>query len=159
MCDRVSSVEPDFDAETNSVRCQVELRLERADRPRMSRVEHVERLRPERLLEHLGRERRAAHPEQHDRVDLADQRVGELEQQVDVLAHPPGLVEPAEPLRLRPRPVQTRRVARPDPLDDLGSRSRGARALRLAPMLSTISSNESMNFCTPSASSVAVTSS
>ena len=87
----------------------VELRLEIADRLRMRRVEDVERLLPKRAREHLGRERRAAHAEQHDRVEAVDDRVGELQQQVDVLPHAPRLVEPAEPLPLVRPP--SRRVA------------------------------------------------
>ena len=82
----------------------------------------------------------------------------ELQQQVDVLAHAPRLVEPAEPLRLvgaRPQ----RRVAPPDPLDDLGVRHAAASAPRFARTSSMIWSNESANFCTPSASIVSTMSS
>src|SRR5581483_10314736 len=112
----------------------VQLRLQRPDRLRVRRVEHVERLLAERAPQHLGRERRAAHAEQDDVVDAVDDRVRELEEQVDVLAHPPRLVEPA---RIHA----------------------AASVPRLARMLSRIWSNESANFCTPSCSSTATTSS
>src|SRR5581483_10569905 len=160
---------------------EVELCLELADRLRVRRVEDVERLLAKRAPQHLRRERRAAHAEEHDRVDPVDDRVRELQQQVDVLAHAPRLVEPAEPSRLvcaRPE----RRVARPDapygfcsgaakagtcasgrlrPAYAPGVPAHHAAASepRLARIESTISSNESANFRTPSASSVATTSS
>jgi hypothetical protein len=122
----------------------------------MRRIENVERLLAERPPDHLGRERRAAHPEQHDCIDLIRDGVRELHEQVDVLAHAPWLIEPAEPLRLvgaRPQ----RRVAPPDPLDDLGVRHAAASAPRFARTSSMIWSNESANFCTPSASIVSTT--
>ena len=51
---------------------------------------------------------------------------GERLQLVDPLEHPPGLVEPAEPVRLvGSRP--DRRVARPDAVDDLDGLERGHR--------------------------------
>ena len=88
----------------------------------------------------------------------SDDGVRELQKQVDVLAHAPRLVEPAEPLRLVGAGPE-RRIARPDPLDDLRVRHAAASAPRFARTSSMIWSNESANFCTPSASIVSTTSS
>ncbi len=54
---------------------EVELLAESADRLRVRGVEHVEGDRPEGAPQHLGRERRASHPEEHDRV-AAVRRLG-----------------------------------------------------------------------------------
>ena len=100
---------------------EVERRLERADRGGMRRVEHVEAGRVERAPQHLGREARAAHPEQDDGVDpVGGDLLGERGELGHALAHAARLVEPAEPPRLvgaGPR----RRVALPDPVDEVGA--------------------------------------
>ena len=161
MCERVSSVVPDFDAERKSVRSGSISRLERADRLRVRRVEDVEPVGAEREAHHLGRERRAAHAEHDDVVDRAgrDDLVRELEHLVELLQHPLRLVEPAEPLRLVGAGPDGR-VARPDPLDDVrGDGHATASASRFSAIPCLSSANESMNFCTPSCSSVSVTSS
>jgi hypothetical protein len=137
----------------------VERVLQAPDRRRVGRVEDVEVLGLEQAPHHFGGETRSAHPEQDDVLDL--DAGGVLHQLVDTLAHPRRLVQPAEPLRLvGARP--DRRIAFPDPLDQLG-RSERAQAEtswpRFARMPSTSSSNESMNFWTPSSSSTRVTSS
>jgi hypothetical protein len=139
---------------------EVDRVLDRADRGRMRRVEHVEALDAEGPTEHLGREARAPHAEQDDRIEpLVGDGVGEGLELGDTLAHATRLVEPAEPLRLvgaRPE----RRVALPDPVDQLCAFVHAvASSPRFARTPSSSSSNESANFCTPSSSSVSVTSS
>src|SRR5581483_11458714 len=79
---------------------EVEPRLEGGDRAGVRGVEDVEAVAAERAPEDLGRERRAAHPEQHDVVEQAGDVLDEREHDLDVLAPPAGLVEPAEPARL-----------------------------------------------------------
>ena len=91
---------------------------------------------------------------------LSKSRVEPL-QLVEALEHPGGLVEPAEPLRLVCAGPDGR-VARPDPVDELDSFQRahaGASCSRFDSMPSSSSVNESMNFWTPSRSSVSLTSS
>ncbi len=100
---------------------EVDRRLERADRLRVRRVEHVERLAAEGAPEHLGGEARAPHPEQHDRVEpLVGDGVRERGELLDPLAHAARLVEPAEPFRLAGAGPD-RGVALPDPVDELGA--------------------------------------
>ena len=135
---------------------QVDVPLEPADRLRMRRVEDVERLDVERPPQHLGRERRAAHTEQDAVVELLARRLRERVQLVDVASHARDDVEPAEPVILV-RVGPERRVVAPDPLDN-GAHA-GASSVRFALIPSSSSSNESLNFCTPSRSSVSVTSS
>ena len=86
------------------------------------------RLGAERALDHLGREARAAHPEQDEGVDLPGrgELLDEALQVAEPAAHPHRLVQPAEPLRLVVAGPE-RRVALPDPLDELGGRD-GAHA-------------------------------
>ena len=161
VCERVSSVVPDFEAERKSVRsgsifdssariafgCVVSRTWKRSAR--------------ERPPHHLGRERRAAHAEHDDVVDRArrDDVVREREHVVELLQHALRLVEPAEPLRLVAAGPDGR-VARPDPLDDVGRDGHAAAsASRFSAIPCFSSANESMNFCTPSRSSVSVTSS
>jgi len=115
----------------------------------------------ERPLEDLGRERRAAHPEQDERVEFRARLLCELGDLADALQHPSRLVEPTEPLVLAGAGPD-RRVAGPDPLDELLLRcdaQAGASCPRFDRIPSSSSSNESANFCTPSRSSVSVTSS
>src|SRR5205823_4482064 len=66
---------------------QVERALQRANRARVRRVEHVERLLSEGPTQDLGRKARAAHAEQHDVVELVARRVCELDQLREALAH------------------------------------------------------------------------
>jgi hypothetical protein len=138
---------------------EVQLGLERADRPRMRRVEDVKPVDAERPAQHLGRERGAAHPAQDDVVDLVVQRLREAADVTELLGDVQGLVEPAEPLRLvasGPR----RGIPLPDAFDQpLGVHRYAATASRFALTPSRSSANESENFCTPSFSSVSTTSS
>src|SRR3954447_18924989 len=126
------------------------------------RVEHVQLLLSERPLEDLGRERRTTHAEQDERVELRARLLREAGQLADPLQLPTRLVEPAEPLVLVGAGPD-RRVAGPDPLDELlvrrDAHQAGASCPRLDWIPSSSSSNESANFCTPSRSSVLVTSS
>ena len=139
---------------------ELELLSSAADRRRMRRVEHVERFR---------RERRAAAP--RARARSRPSRAGRSSSNCSIAASANAFsssisrrdsadhVEPAEPAILAGVGPE-RRVAGPDPLDDrahAASRRRELRALGLIPFSS--SSNESANFCTPSRSSVSVTSS
>jgi hypothetical protein len=138
---------------------EVQLGLERADRPRVRRVEHVERLDAERPPQHLGSERRAAHPAQDHVVDLAVQRLREASDVTQPLGDVQRLVEPAEPLRLV-APGPRRGIPLPNALDQpLGVHRYAATASRFAFTPSSSSANESENFCTPSFSSVSTTSS
>src|SRR5204862_2952681 len=50
--------------------------------------------------QHLGAERRAAHPAEDDVVDFLVQRLGEASDVAEPLLDMQRLVEPAEPLRL-----------------------------------------------------------
>src|SRR5581483_1177196 len=137
--------------------------FERADRARMRRVEDVEALDAERPAKHLRGETRPAHAEQDDRVDvLVGERVGEALELTDPLCHEARLVEPTEPLRLVPsRPDG--RIALPDSVDELLASRYDHYAIVsdrcLEPTPASSSANESANFCTPSSSSVSVTSS
>ena len=116
----------------------------------MRRVEHVEALDAERTPQHLGREARAAHAEQHDGVEPRRRRRRRTRSSSTTLAHPPRLVEPAEP-RASSAPVQSGRVALPDPLDQLARLGHAAASSpRFARTPSSSSSNESANFWTPS---------
>jgi hypothetical protein len=128
---------------------------------RVRRVEHVQALHAERALEHLRRQRRAAHAEQHAGLELPPRLVCEHAQLADSLLHALRLVEPAEPPLLA-GVGPDRRVARPDALDELlvgrDDHQAGASAPRFAWMPSLSCSSESANFCTPSSSSVLVTS-
>ena len=127
----------------------------------MRRVEDVEALDPERAADHLRREARAAHAEQDDRVDVVvGDGIGERLELGDSFAHAARLVEPAEPLRLVAAGPDGR-VPFPDPVDQLSAIGRHAvaSAPRFALTPSSSSANESANFCTPSSSSVSVTSS
>src|SRR4030095_6928592 len=84
--------------------------------------------------------------------------VGELQNIVQLLQHAARLVEPAEPLRLVGAGPEGR-VARPDPLNEIrrdGHAAASTARFSAIPCLS--STNESVNFCTPSRSSVSVTS-
>ncbi len=142
---------------------EVEAIEERADCARVRGVEHVQPLAAEGAAEHLGRKRRPAHPEQHHLVEPPVDVVGQREEEVQVLAAPRRLVEPAEPARLVFRRPD-RRVARPDPLDELATvRGHVARAAATAPRFARIpsssASNESANRRTPSSSSTSTTSS
>ena len=124
---RVSSVVPDFDETTKSVRSRSSEASSAPDRGGMRRVEDPDVLRAERAPDDLGCEARAAHPADDD---LPRGRpaalLRELEELGHALPHPARLVEPAEPLRLvGARPDGG--VAGPDPLDELGGR-RGVRA-------------------------------
>jgi hypothetical protein len=97
---------------------EVERIGEPPDRLRMRCVEHVETRGAEPAPEHLGRERRAPHPEEHHVVDLGGDAAGELRDLPHALAHSQRLVEPAEPVGLvAARPDG--RVALPGPFDDL----------------------------------------
>src|SRR5581483_230479 len=114
---------------------EVERIGEPADRLRVRRVEHVEPRRPEPAPYDLRGERGAAHPQQHEVVDLGDDA---------------------------PRELPDLRDALPDPLDELPCVSEAqarTSSPRLARIPSSSSSNESENFSTPSRSSVSVTSS
>ena len=146
----------------NIVFAQVEGLLRMPDHRRVRRVEHVQLLLAERPLEDLGRERRPAHAEQHERLELRARALRELGDLAGTLPHPPRLVEPTEPLVLVGAGPD-RRVAGPDSLDQfLLRRDRhqaGASCPRFDRIPSSSSSNESANFCTPSRSSVSVTSS
>ena len=138
----------------------IDLRLERTDRLRVGRVEDVETADTERPSHHFGRKRRAAHAEHDDVVDGSrrDDVVGKREDPVQLLQHVLGLVEPAEPLRLVGAGPDSR-VAVPDPLDEIRRDAHAAaRTSRFAAIPCFSSSNESLNFCTPSRSSVSVTS-
>ncbi len=138
---------------------EIDLRLERPDRPRVRRVEDVERGGAERPPQHLGGEARAAHPEQDDRVEpLLRDRVREGRQLPDPLAHLPRLVQPAEPLRLVGAGPDGG-VALPDPVDELATLAHALTSSRFDRTPSSSCTNESANFCTPSSSSVSVTSS
>src|SRR5207253_7484299 len=138
---------------------QVVTLFETADRLRVRRVENVEAGGAKRLPEDLGREARAAHPEEDERGELRARRLSELAQLRRPLAHPPRLVEPAEPARLV-APGPDGRVTLPDPLEQLGGLDQAATTCpSFSRMPSSSSSKESANFCTPSSSSVAVTSS
>ena len=108
-----------------SVASRSSVSAEAPDRRRVRRVEHVEALGAEGALEHLGREARAAHPEQDEGVDLARRAdlLDEALQVAEPAAHPHRLVQPAEPLRLVIAGPE-RRVTLPDPRDELG-RARG----------------------------------
>src|SRR5512133_3919610 len=90
---------------------QVELLLETPNRSRVSRVEHVQPVRPERAADDLRRQARAAHPEQDDLVEVTWKSF----QLVDPLEHARGLVEPAEPLGLVGAGPDGR-IAGPDPV-------------------------------------------
>ena len=133
------------------------------DHLRVRRVEHVQVVQAERPFQHLWCERRAAHPEQDERVEPRARRLRELDDVAGPLQHALRLVEPAQPPILVGAGPD-RRVASPDPLDEVllrGDRHRyaGASSPRFARMPSSSSVNESMNFWTPSRSSVSVTSS
>ena len=161
MCERVSSVVPDFEAERKSVRSGsiLDSSARIAFGCVVSRTWN--RSAPNVAAHHLGRERRAAHAEHDHVVDRArrDDLVRELEHLVQLLQHPLRLVEPAEPLRLVGAGPDGR-VARPDPLDDVrGDGHATASVSRFSAIPCLSSTNESMNFCTPSRSSVSVTSS
>ena len=138
---------------------EVELLLERADRAGMRRVEHVEPVDLEAAPQHLRRERRAAHPAQDDGVDLVVQRLGEAANVVELFLDVQRLVEPAEPVGLvaaGPR----RGIPLPDRFDQAFAVHRYAvTASRFARTPASKSAKESENFCTPSFSSVATTSS
>ena len=135
---------------------ELEAGFEPANRSRMRRVENVERLDLERPAEHLGREARAAHAEQHRVVELLARAGRERVQLVHLRPDPGDDVEPAEPTILVAAGPDGG-VVGPDPLDE--RRHAVASSLRLARIPSSSSSNESANFCTPSRSSVSVTSS
>src|SRR6266852_947680 len=127
----------------------------------MRRVEDMKVFRGERPPHHLGSERRAAHPEHDEVVDRTrgDNLVRELEHLVELLLHAKRLVEPAEPLRLVAAGPDGR-VALPDPLDEIRRGGHAAvRTARFSRMPCFSSLNESVNFCTPSRSSVSDTSS
>ena len=126
--------------------------LQPPDRCRMRRVEDVEVGRVEAAPEDLRRQARAAHSEQDVVLVLADRRGREVE-----LTE--GLVQPAKPLILV-RAGPDGGVARPDPLDELlPLRHAETSSPRLDSIPSINSVNESLNFSTPSRSSVALTSS
>ncbi len=132
--------------------------LEATDRRGVRRLEHVEVLGAEQPAQHLGRETRAAHAEEHD-VLVAGRELGCAREVVALLAHALRLVEPAEPPRLV-RSGPDGRIPRPDPLDQVrcdGHTAASASRFSAIPCFS--STNESVNFCTPSFSSVSVTSS
>src|SRR5581483_5304525 len=140
---------------------EVERIGEPADRLRVRRVEHVEPRRPEPAPYDLRGERGAAHPQQHEVVDLGDDAPRELPDLRDALPHPQRLVEPPEPVRLVLAGPDGR-IPLPDPLDELPCVSEAqarTSSPRLARIPSSSSSNESENFSTPSRSSVSVTSS
>src|SRR5207248_5546411 len=104
---------------------------------------------------------RAAHAEEDDRVDVVVcDGVGEGLELGDPFAHAARLVEPAEPLRLVGAGPDGR-VPFPDPVDQLATVRvhAGASSPCFARTPSSSSANESANFCTPSSSSVSVTSS
>ena len=88
----------------------------------MGRVEHVERDAAERPP-HLGGERRAAHAEQDDVVELLGRGAREGVQLVDVEPHAGDDVEPAEPAVLAGVGPE-RRVVGPDPLDETATSRR-----------------------------------
>ena len=135
---------------------EIETALEAPDGGRMRRVENVEGLDRERAPEDLRRERRAAHPEQDEVVELLARRLCEGVQLRDARTDPADDVEPPEPAVLAGAGPE-RRVVRPDPVDDAAHAA--ASCARFARIPSSSSSKESANFCTPSASSVATTSS
>src|SRR5205823_285397 len=89
---------------------EVEALVRLPDRRRMRRVENLERARLERLREHVRREARAAHAEEDECVDHPGRG--------HVLDEAQEVLEPAEPLRLVAAGPE-RRVAGPDPLDQL----------------------------------------
>ena len=102
----------------------------------MRAVEDVERLDLERPPQHLRRERRAAHAEQHAVVELLDGGLGERGELAHVRLHPHDDVEPAEPAVLVGAGPE-RGVVRPDPLDDAAhasSRRGELRPLRADPV-------------------------
>ena len=134
VCERVSSVVARLRGRDEERALEIELRLERADRLRVRRVEDVEALGAERAAQHLRRERRAAHAEQRRRRRSRRRDVvGEREQQVDAPRACAAARRASRATAPRRRPVQTRRVARPDPLDDARvatvTRRRGLAAL------------------------------
>ena len=151
---------PDFDETTNSVRSRSSESASRriAFGCVVSRTWNAVAL--ERPPQHLGRELRAAHPEQDDVVDV----VGDL-----------GANSAARRRRSRIRSgssSQPSQCASSCPVQTVGSRSqiRSTSSARLrsqaetssprfARIPSSSSSNESENFCTPSSSSTRVTSS
>src|SRR5262249_51365847 len=106
-------------------------------------------------------ERGATHPEQDEQLEARPSLVGEFAQLADAFLHPFRLVEPSEPhLPAGVRPDG--RVARPDALDELPARGAGqpdTNPPAFDSMRCFSSSSESVNFCTPSRSSVSVTSS
>src|SRR5207253_8127050 len=130
------------------------------NRLRMRRVEDVEELGVEGAAQHLGREARAAHAQEDDVVVPVQRLLREADELRGLRPHPPRLVEPAEPPLLARRGPE-RRVARPDPANDL------AVARAHAPTSSCFfdctpsssSAKESMNFWTPSSSRTRTTSS
>ena len=112
---------------------QIDAPLQPADRFRVRRVEHVERLDVERPPQHLRGQRRAAHAEQDAVVELLGRGLREGVQLVDVDADPRDDVEPAEPAVLA-RVGPERGVVGPDPLDERAhSRSSGGKAATSAP--------------------------
>ena len=133
---------------------EIEPSLESPDGLRVRRVEDVEALRPEGPPQHLGREARAAHACQDDIGEaVLVHTTGERLELLDALLHAQGLVQPAEPPVLV-GPGPERRVAVPDPLDELGSADlhQAATSSRLdCRMPSRSSAKESANFSTPSA--------
>ena len=125
----------------------------------MRRVEDVEPVDAERAPEHLRRERRAAHPAEDDGVDLVVQRLREATDVIELFLNMKRHVEPAEPMRLITAGPDGG-VPLPDPLDQLVAAHRyAATASRFAFTPSSSWAKESENFCTPSFSSVATTSS
>ena len=125
----------------------------------MRRVEDVEPVDVEAAAQHLGGERRAAHPAEDDGVDLVVERLGDAADVLELLLDVQRLVEPAEPVRFVASGPD-RGVPFPDPLDQaLAVHSYAATLSRFARTPSSSSANESENFCTPSFSSVATTSS
>ncbi len=92
-------------------------------------------------------------------VDLVVEGLGETANVLELLLHVQRLVEPAEPVRFV-APGPDRGVPFPDALDQaLAVHCYAATASRFAFTPSSSSVNESENFCTPSFSSVATTSS
>src|SRR5439155_27117322 len=110
--------------------------------------------------QHLGRQARATHAEEDAVVEALGRLLREADELGDLPLHPSRLVEPAQPLLLA-RGGPERRVACPDPADDLGVA--GAHALTSSLFFertpSKSSSKESVNFCTPSCSRTRTTSS
>ena len=151
MCERVSSVEPDFDAETKSVRSRSIASSSARIAARMRRVEHVEALDAERAPQHLRREARAAHAEQHDGVEaFVGDGVGERLELVDALAACGAARRASRATSPRRAPVQT--VGSRSQIRSMSSlrvRHAAASSPRFARTPSSSSSNESANFCTP----------